>query len=877
MTGITGTGPGQTPFTGITGYYTAIDANPLLTLETVNYIAETPNLSGLRFFCPVSLSRLEMEYIDIGNSNIINGYVTGINIGSENYIYSKNQTGFYNTVILTGITGTAPGQTPFTGITGYENVLVGVLPKDRNFNLGSFNSITNTNLGNNFGLYNTINSGYNLFQIGSNLSSLGIENSTSIGSLNSISSGSNILILGNNNITENSNSVGLLGRGNYLNNYAANIIGDANDLSQGIDGGANILGNSNIIENSNDTNILGNNNYLSGTTSSFVVGTNNYSQSTSGGMNTDIFILGSDSAVIESSDQIIFGNSIFSTNSSNNTLFGKNISSIGNGNISFGAQNIINSNYESIYGISNVVNNSNFDFIAGGSNSLSGTNNNSIFGSNNRADRYLLDSLYLQELTGITGKGAGQTPFTGVTGFVINGGYSGIDPVGGDENFIVGQNNLTTLNYGVYAFGNDNRLLNNTDTYVFGAYNFAEKSNNSYIIGEQNSVSGFKNYVIGNNNTIRSGDYNSIFIGISNDSYGENKVNSVNIGSLNSNIEVSPSNIKLVSPNSRPKINDENIIITSDLNSYLKSSNGLSNSQAITPYNNNTFNDGSYFGIPNQIEIQPFFYSGDREGCGAEFTSWTYGYGIQTFDGRFIKRDATTYAGNYYPLTDYYFQSKTEDYRIVFSDIGVGTGSWLIVTDVGGGLGLLPIFYNTGSIDSPIDSSNVPSYNWTGMTFEDPLNPYYGYISFLSGLEPYPIVEYFSSSTGILDREKMNAVSNINHNAFYNMGTLGYTSVTQGISVIYGMHTSSQFNASWIVIDNYSSGMYAINRSGSFNSFPQSGWISTGFFGFTGWNIYNKQNPLETPNPLTKISLSKSGLISSSDPVLGKIYIPFLY
>jgi hypothetical protein len=638
MTGVTGLGPGQTPFTGITGYYTAIDANPLLTIETVNYRSETPNISGLRFFCPVSLKKLEMEYIDIGNSNIIGGYVTGINIGSQNYIYGENESGFYTTVTLTGITGTAPNQTPFTGVTGYKNVLVGLVAKDRNFNLGYFNSITNTNFGNNLGSDNSINSGYNLFQIGSNLSSLGIENSTLIGSTNSIISGSNIFVIGNNNTTEDSSYVGLLGRGNYLNKYTANIIGDQNDLSKGFGGSVNILGNSNTIENCDDLNIFGNSNYFSGTTSCFVVGGNNYSESKSGDSNNDIFILGNDSTAIESSEQIIFGNSISSTNSLNNTLFGKNISSIGNGNISFGADNIINSSNESIYGISNVVNNSHFDFIAGVSNFLSGTNNNSIFGYNNHADRNLLDSLYLQQLTGITGLGVGQTPFTGVTGFIMLGGYSGIDPVGGDQNFIVGQNNLTTLNYGVYNFGNDNRLLNNVDAYVFGASNYLEKSNSSYVFGESNSVSGFENYVIGNNNEVRSGDYNSIFIGINYTPTGSNKVATISLASVDSKIEITPSDIRLDSIN-RPKINGENIIIQSEFDTIANSlnQNGLT-------FTTNTFQDGYYDKLADKVFLSSFTYD---SGASTSLTSYAQEFSATStlFLNKFNIFSTTSYIG----------------------------------------------------------------------------------------------------------------------------------------------------------------------------------------------------------------------------------------
>jgi len=949
MTGVTGLGPGQTPFTGITGYYTAIDANPFLTIETVNYRSETPNISGLRFFCPVSLKKLEMEYIDIGNSNIISGYVTGINIGSQNYIYAKNQSGFYTTVVLTGITGTAPNQTPFTGVTGYENILIGVVPKDRNFNLGYFNSITNTNLGNNFGSDNSINSGYNLFQIGSNLSSLGIENSTLIGSANSIISGSNILVIGNNNTTEDSSYVGLLGRGNYLNNYTANIIGDQNDLSKGFDGSANILGNSNTIENCNDLNILGNSNYFSGTTSCFVVGANNYSESKSGDSNNNIFILGNDSTAIESSEQIIFGNSISSTNSLNNTLFGKNISSIGNGNISFGADNTINSNNESIYGASNVSQDSNFNFIAGKNNSLSGAVSNTIIGSNNNSDSsaftlfisgititgsiaeskynqiYMtgaqatgffnnLDFAYAPSFATATFNGLytttdfsgytrtlgsdfdeygpayakivydpqdspvyncfkstygynqkawvlfctppgydnsfypvytcvnlrsgnslwsglqqlytegtclpSETPsnyslkpdptgrltgyladnvdgfytrtkadqnFTNIKGNTINfdqdgpalyynnkntgnlysleriyltsGGtenfsrWTGLKSYnsgkafatgtsftvyrenlgGGDDNFYLGNENKATFNSSSFVFGSTNTLLDNSSSYVFGRDNYLENTFTSYVFGDTNSSLGDQNYIIGNNNEVRSGDYNSIFIGINHTPTGSNKVATICLASVDNRIEINPSEIRLDSIN-RPKINGENIIIQSEFDTIANSltENGPT-------FTTNTFQDRYYDKLADKVFL----------------SSFTYDSGAST--------SLTSYAQEF-------------------------------------------------------------------------------------------------SATSTLFLNKFNIFS-----------TISYTGVS-GFNVIYGNHTVSQFSPAWLVVDSSTSGVYYKNDITPFNLTPQSGWYATGFRDngllYTGTSVNFE---------IDLVMGSRQGYMSVNTASFGTMYVPFFY
>jgi hypothetical protein len=176
------------------------------------------------------------------------------------------------------------------------------------------------------------------------------------------------------------------------------------------------------------------------------------------------------------------------------------------------------------------------------------------------------------------------------------------NPIGGNSNFYVGNNNITTLNSFSYSFGDGNTLYNNVNSYAIGRSNILEDSISCYAFGELNTVSGFQNCVIGNNNEIRSGDYNSIFIGINYTPTGDDKVATISLATVNNKIEISPSEIRLDSAN-RPKINGENIIIQSEFDTI---------SNALVPNGSasatNTFQDPYYDKLADRISISGFTY-----------------------------------------------------------------------------------------------------------------------------------------------------------------------------------------------------------------------------------------------------------------------------
>ena len=218
----------------------------------------------------------------------------------------------------------------------------------------------------------------------------------------------------------------------------------------------------------------------------------------------------------------------------------------------------------------------------------------------------------------------------------------------------------------------------------------------------------------------------------------------------------------------------------------------------------------------------------------------------------------------------YYYISNDETYNALFTFDLNPAGTWIIASS--NNSENAPLFYNTST------NSGVLPLNWTTMTSTDPLNPWG---DFAYGYDPAPTFEYVAPAFNVTNEEKMDA-SIISLDYFNIYGKKSYTSIDQGFSIIYGTHRNPQFDPTWLIVDNYSSGLYGINSGSDFNTLPQAGWEATGFAGYiaTGANGGAMENPNILNNyfdPTIKISANRSGLLSSSDPALGKIYIPFIY
>jgi hypothetical protein len=434
--------------------------------------------------------------------------------------------------------------------------------------------------------------------------------------------------------------------------------------------------------------------------------------------------------------------------------------------------------------------------------------------------------------------------------FIVGSNNYGVNSSNSNIN---GSINIIENSEYVNIFGTNNEVDRSSSNSIFGRYNTLSSGINCSIIGYNNSVSGLQNYVFGNNNIVRSGDYNSILIGISHEFTGDFKVASINIASVDSKIEITPSDIKLNSFN-RAKFNDENIAIVSDLNNYLNSSNGLSNSGVFTSY---VINDPNYTNLSAQIELQAFAYSGKEDRYYGGFSGLnTSDPNAYNFTGFFRKQPALYYEGLHSIYGNNYYQASNQNFEILFSrDIEPVTGNWIISPK--NSLGVL--FYNKST-----NTGVFPTSNWirTGANT-------------ITGYDPAPTFEYSSEFTGFFPTQKINSSSSYTSNYFNNFGTIAYSSHDE-VAVIYGNHSNPQFNPTWLIIDKYSSGVYYINNSIPSTTTPQTGWVATGYMGYTGRNPEDLTNAIS--NTGIKISLgTRSGIISSYDPTYGKIYIPFLY
>jgi hypothetical protein len=670
----------------------------------------------------------------------------------------------------------------------------------------------------NIGTLNYLTSGYNSFNIGQSNSMASNDSSFAIGTSNSISALKSLFnsyqyTLGNDNqLSLSGNSNYVVGQFNNLNFVivSSKILGDNNIVNTGQY--IKIIGDSNLLEKSSYVDSFGDSNIFNNSEAILSVGdVNNISYS------TGIFNISKSSNTIRSQNVLIFGNNNSSTDAEDSLVLGK----------------------------SNTLSGSNAAILIGFNNDIasSGDFKSTIIGYDNNFSNKILNIDVFGDYNSNSGSFSDS--------FIVGSNNYGVNT--SDSN-INGSVNAIEKSAYINIFGANNEVRRSFSNSIFGRYNTLSSGINCNIIGDSNSVSGLQNYVFGNNNITRSGDYNSILIGISHEFTGEFKVASVNIASVDSKIEITPTDIKLNSSN-RAKFNNENITVASDLNNYLNSSNGLSNSGVFTSY---TINDPSYTNLSAQIELQAFAYSGKEDRYYGGFSGLnTSGPNAYNFTGFFRKQPTLYYEGLHSIYGNNYYQASNQNFEILFSrDIEALTGNWIISPK--NSLGVL--FYNKSTNTGVFPISNWIRTGANGVT----------------GYNPAPTFTYSSSFTGFSPKQKINSSTSYASNYFYNFGIVSYPSTQDDIAVLYGNHTNPKFDPSWLIIDKYSSGVYYINKSVPLTTTPQTGWVATGYMGYTG------RNPVDLTNAIfntgIKISLgTRSGIISSYDSTYGKIYIPFLY
>jgi len=678
----------------------------------------------------------------------------------------------------------------------------------------------------NFGASNYSIDGLNVYNYGADNQHNQDEKSFNIGFQNSITGSKNILSEGMYNFVDKSDFLKILGK--------SNLVQSGRNLY--------VVGSNNTLTDLNNTNVVGDLNNIALVNSSEVFGKiniingmQNNGLSVFGDTNTITYsdlldIFGSDNLVLSSSGNYIFGNLNSLTNASLALIVGNNNSSTDINNSIFGLNNSVAGENSSVYGNGNFsYSNTSDNFIFGSANTVTGATFSTILGSQNTLTRELVNVH---------------------------------DTSTSDSNLVLGRSNTLSSISSSHILGANNEANFVNNNFIIGNQNISENSSDSYVFGDNNNVSGERNYIIGNNNDITSGNYNSIFIGISSQFTG-NKTSSINIAAANSNIEVNPSQIKLRSSN-RPQINDNNIVIESDLNNLVAYNDALTNSGV---FFTNSFQDNQYNRLSDKLELSSFVYSGreDRYSGGFIGSGSNYTYNMSGF---FRKVDTANYSGLYNVFGNYFYQSNDFKFNALFSrHIEPLTGNWIITKtynlDSGSNDG---VFYFNRSSNSQL----FPTGEWLPT----------GYKGLTGSALTNPSFVYTDSFTGKFQQKVLDSNSSVGTNYFTSFAEKMYSSNEDGISVIYGnLNLNSPLaSPAWMIVDNFSSGIYYINRNYSSTSLPQTGWRITGWAGYSGMiNTYVNSAPrLQNATGINIVVGSRQGYIPNSSPS-GRIYIPFYY
>jgi hypothetical protein len=670
-----------------------------------------------------------------------------------------------------------------------------------------------------FGASNFSEDGLNSYNLGSNNSHKEDQLSLNLGFGNSISGSAQVTAEGLNNYINNSTSFNVVGQANSVDlSTSSFLIGSLNTLNEAND--TNVIGEYNSITLNDQSQIFGKFNTISG--------------------NNNLSVFGDQNTINNSSQSVLFGSINTSELSDNNLTFGNSNSfnsasanlTVGNSNnisnqynSTFGSSNVVNGSYSEVYGQNNLIyNEADNNFIIGDNNIASGAVSSTVLGSNN---------IFAKKID---------------------------DTNNGTANFIVGDSNTSFLNTQNYIVGAGNNIKNGTLNFVFGNQNDSNGANSSYVFGESNRASGIRNYLIGNNNESRTGDYNSVIIGLGYIPTGDNKISSTIIGGGYNAIEVSSYGINLNSL-STPTINNQNIIVESDLNNYLNNSNGLINSGYLST---DTFQDPEYDRLSEKILVDSFLY----HGVGDRYKGNFKGKGENTeysFDGFFVKNPISNFSGIFSAFGDYYYQSNDNKFNIYYSRaLYPSNGSW-IITNV----------YDSKNLQS---CDGVFYYNPSTNSGVFPLNGWIatGYHNLTGISEQSPSFTKTTTFTGLFQSQVLDSATAGGTNYYNSYADKMYSSPNDYVSILYG---NSPWGNKWMVVDTNSSGIYYVNDHYDGTKLPQTGWTATSYGG-GGAGVPEFDGP-DAPS-LSKTGIyvvlgSRQGYIKSLLPGFGNIYIPFNY
>ena len=699
----------------------------------------------------------------------------------------------------------------------------------------------------NLGFLNRTEESRNSFNIGgNNLIGSGTYN-VNLGFYNESSgSSTNSKIFGKNNINSFARNVSLFGdSNNLLNNLNSIIIGSENSLGSGYNN--TLFGVLNSIKDVNYTTVIGERNYLSGVIQSDIYGDDHFVE------NSQDFILLGEGCVVSGVDGII----------------------------SIGEDNILNSMFDGI--------------TIGNNNLMSNQFNAYSFGSNNSIKD---DS----------------------------------------SSLLIGRANTVIGQTGSIVIGSLNTINSIYDSEIHGSRNTLEYSTNSFILGSNNtSISGIRNFILGRSiSDTKSLD--SIIIGLDYTPTGkiQNTIDISN--SPSSSIKIKQDRIDIKSPSSSlyyndsalltidtmpilegtgyTKILDNNLFdtnIISDYNyekiskkielqpfKYVNTETRILNitltARELDPtltvggvfaYNSKYLVSGGYFVQRDLPDGKKDFIS-NNSAMQILFTGEPFGsgWGIKTKDtDKFL-------FGNYLGAEDNFPVSGWET-------IGDQNLSGLIIENMldsikidGAGYSSIytlqpdnswnhsydpniKIFYSEGAYyPYTLKTNNVSHYRSNDLKTWN-IFPGYNTSDLVYGsYNTFKLQPIYDIYTGNLVKQQLSLNDSFTDSLNNFNSVISYQDQNSLFSVIYGKPAESLEDLNWLIVDKYSSGIYYKNTSYNSSVTPQTGWILTGYGGYSGRYSAFPEEYIKNIGTKIVTAGNSSGVIALDHPSFGRVYVP---
>jgi hypothetical protein len=158
-------------------------------------------------------------------------------------------------------------------------------------------------------------------------------------------------------------------------------------------------------------------------------------------------------------------------------------------------------------------------------------------------------------------------------------------------------------------------------------------------------------------------------------------------------------------------------------------------------------------------------------------------------------------------------------------------------------------------------------------------NVYPGYNTTNSGVSgvynTFKLQPIRASYTGHLLKQELSLNDSFTDSLRNFDSVVSYENKNSLFAVVYGKPQATLVgNPNWLIVDKYSSGIYYTNKSYSDSITPQTGWMLTGYGGYSGRNSAFPEEYIKNIGTKIVTAGNSSGVIGLDHPSFGRVYIP---